>query len=278
MTEHLETIYPVAFFSAVVVFAVAEIFLPRRPQTTPINQRWVTNIGLFVIGLALHRLCLPVSVILAAKTAENFQFGLFNLAGLVGWKSALIGIFALDLWKYGEHRLMHATPILWRLHVTHHSDVDSDFTTTERHHPLEIIFAWISAITAVFLLGITPLAMVAYLLLASVVSLFAHSNVRIPEHTETLMSKAIVTPGFHNVHHSAARYETDSNYGMVFTIWDRIFGSYRSTTPSQEAERLIGLEYFRDERSARIDRVLWQPYLMMGESPTRGVSGSKPGQ
>jgi sterol desaturase/sphingolipid hydroxylase (fatty acid hydroxylase superfamily) len=276
MTEWLEELFPYAFFGTVMVMAVAELLAPRRQPTASLNRRWVTNLGLFVVGLGVQRFVLPVSAVVAAETAERSGLGLFNLAGWTGPASLVVGILALDLWKYLEHRLVHAVPVLWRLHLTHHSDVDADFTTTERHHPLEVVFGVISAMAAIFLLGISPLAVIIYLLLASAVTFFSHANIRIPEKIEAGLRFAIVTPGFHNVHHSAARAETDSNYGVLLTVWDRIFASRRRSTQAQEAARVIGLEYFRDARSARFDRVLCQPFLSPTTHAPANGGGSRP--
>ena len=112
-------------------------------------------------------------------------------------------------------------------------------------------------------------------MLASVDALFAHSNLAVPRHTDRWLRLFIVTPAFHNVHHSAARRETDSNFGQLLTVWDRMFGTYQRSTPEQDAARVIGLEYLRDNRSARLDRVLLAPFLRIEAESPRAQPGSE---
>ncbi len=150
--------------------------------------------------------------------------------------------------------------MLWRLHLVHHSDVDADFTTTERHHPLEIIVGITSTIIVIYLLGIPPMSVVLYLLFATAIAFFSHANIRLSDHVDRWLRLIVVTPAVHMVHHSAASHETNSNFGSLLTVWDRTFGTYRTSTPADDAARVIGLEYFRDARSARFDQVLCLPF------------------
>jgi len=261
---------PYVFYGGVIVLAVAELAAPRRVGRVPTGRRWSTNIGLFVCSLLVQRFLLPVSALLAAEGARRSGFGLLNLLEWTnGWGAALLAVAALDLWRYFEHRVLHAVPLLWRLHVTHHSDVEVDFTTTERHHPFESIVAALTIIAPIVLLGIPPLAIALYVLVASAVALFSHANIRLPERVERAGGLLIVTPGVHHVHHSSSRPETNSNYGTILTVWDRMFGTYREPGGAREAARVLGLEYFRDSNSARIDRVLCQPFLSM--KPTSDI-------
>lgn len=261
MVDVLTSVAAYVFYGAVMLFAVAELVAPRRKSTAPATKRWCTNIGLFFCGLLVQRFVAPVSALVAAEAAGRSGVGLLNAwAPSDGWVVALAGVAALDLWRYLEHRVLHAVPLLWRLHVTHHSDIETDFTTTERHHPLETIFVSASLVLAVVLIGISPLAVALYVVLSSAVAPFSHANVRLPEGLERALAALIVTPGVHNVHHSARRAETDSNFGTLSTLWDRLLGTYRAPDRAREKARVIGLEYFRDAESARLDRVLAQPF------------------
>ena len=125
----------------------------------------------------------------------------------------------------------------------------------------------------VYLLGIHPAAVALYLLLASSVALFSHANVRLSAGFERGLRWLIVTPNFHAVHHSAARSETDTNFGVLLTLWDRLFATYREPTLQAAESRTIGLEYFRDHRSARLDRVLLQPFLSFEDYRAKDEDG-----
>lgn len=256
-------------------FAVAELLLPARAQSERLNRRWTTNLGIFVLNLGLVRILAPVSAYLVAQEAARTGTGLLNIVEAPYWLAIIVGMLIADAGKYFEHRLMHGVPILWRLHLAHHSDTDADFTTAERHHPIEAVIGGLSLSAVTLAFGLPPLVVALYTILASVDALFAHSNIVVPRRIDHWLRLIIVTPAFHNVHHSAARHETDSNFGLLSTIWDRIFGTYQRSTPEQDAARVIGLEYLRDERSARLDRVLLAPFLRIEAESPRARPGSE---
>ena len=260
MSETLMILYPFAFYGTAMCLAVAELVVPGRQQSAPVSRRWVANIGLFVFSVFVQRICAPVSVVFVAEAAIRSGNGIFQLIGGPGWAVVLSGVLLLDLWKYVEHRLSHRISMLWRLHLVHHSDVDADFTTTERHHPLEIVVGLVSTVAVIYLFGIPPLAVVIYLLFATAIALFSHANIRLSGRVDRWLRCIVVTPAVHEVHHSAASEETNSNFGSLLTVWDRTFGTYRTSTPADDAARVIGLEYFRDARSARFDQVLCLPF------------------
>lgn len=260
MHADLIGLYPVVFYGTAMCVAVAELMMPAYRQTQPVGPRWAANLGLYFTSLVVQRFCLPVSLLVVAEASARSQFGLSGLFGS-GWVAVALGVVLFDLWKYFEHRLLHQASALWRLHLVHHSDLECDFTTTERHHPLEIVFSFVSSVAAVYLLGIPTLAVVIFVLLAAGVTMVSHANIRIAEAVDRWLRRVVVTPAFHNIHHSAAPAETDSNFGTVFSIWDRLFGTHRTPSAAAAAERVMGLEYFRDARATRLDQVLCQPFL-----------------
>ncbi len=261
MIETIVWFHPLVFFGAVILLAVAELFVPLRAQTTPLSRRWIANIGLYGFGLGIQRLFLPVSAFVVSDAAIKAGPSTLEIIAGSTALSVVLGILLLDCWKYVEHRLFHHVPILWRLHLVHHSDLDTDFTTTERHHPLEAILGIGGLLGIVYLLTIPPLAIAIYFLIAPGVSLFSHANVRVPVALDRWLRWVIVTPSVHIIHHSAAQPETDSNFGTLLTVWDRIFGTYRTSSTAEDAARVIGLEYFRDQRWGRLDKVLFQPFV-----------------
>lgn len=260
MQDTVSALYPYVFYGTILLLVLAEMVRPLRRMVASVDRRWSTNIGLFLISLAIQRLIAPASAILAAEAA--YRGGEWTpLSTMPEWVAIVIGVLLLDLWKYAEHRLLHRVAVLWRLHVVHHSDTEADVTTTERHHPLETVAGALALSGVVFLLGVPPLAVALYVVLASPVALFSHANIRLSTELERRLRWFVVTPNFHAVHHSAKRFETDSNYGVLLTLWDRLFGTYRVPTEEAASNRTIGLEYFRDARSTRLDRVLLQPFL-----------------
>jgi sterol desaturase/sphingolipid hydroxylase (fatty acid hydroxylase superfamily) len=172
-----------------------------------------------------------------------------------------VAVAVLDLSKYAEHRIFHRFRCLWRIHLVHHADTDLDITTAERHHPLEILLTYPIMLALVAFLALPPEGVAFYAVLSSVVTIWSHADVRWPEQLQTILRVIFVTPDMHEVHHSANRTETDSNYGVVFSIWDRTLGTYVAPTQERSVQRIIGLEYLRDPRDHRLLRTLALPFV-----------------
>ncbi len=186
-----------------------------------------TNLGLGMLN------ALVVSVIFvgawAATTAWTARtgFGLLNFLPLPEIARWLLAIFLLDMWTYFWHWINHAVPLLWRFHRLHHSDRQMDVTTATRFHTIEIAASSIFRLPVLALLGcrIEELAVYEALLFACVQ--FHHANIALPDRVDRLLQLAIVTPFMHKVHHSVRTSEANSNYGSLFTWWDRIFRTMR---------------------------------------------------
>ena len=163
----------------------------------------------------------------------------------------------LDCWYYWQHRVFHEVPLLWRTHLVHHSDTAIDVTTSRRHHPLEGIIVTLTALILVFALGFSAEALGIYLFASMVSSLWTHANINLPEAIDKPLRSWLVTPAVHAIHHSSYQPETDSNYGAVLTIWDRLFGTYN---PPADTPIRFGLEYFRDSKDSTLMAVLLQPF------------------
>lgn len=267
MVESFSTVNAVVFYACVVTLGCAELAPGVRRQAARLAQRWPTNIGLFALDAALLRLCVPVT---AVELAHHAQAGAFALLPVDGYAGVVLGILALDLWKYLEHRLMHRVPALWRFHLVHHSDVEVDFTTTGRHHPVEAALSTAALFALIHVLAVPPMAVAIFFVSGTAVSLLSHANIRLAERIERNSGLVIVTPAMHLIHHSVRRHETDSNYGFILTIWDRILGTYRAgedAAPSRAAQ--LGLEVFRQPAEGRIDRVLWHPFAYRAGTTSR---------
>ena len=133
---------------------------------------------------------------------------------------------ALDFSAYVAHVLLHKVPFAWRFHRVHHSDEAVDVTTAFRQHPGETLWRVLWQLPAILLLGL-PLSTVAvYLALSAVNAQLEHANLRVPEPLDRLLRLLFVTPNMHKVHHSRLQPETDSNYANIFSVWDRLFGTY----------------------------------------------------
>jgi sterol desaturase/sphingolipid hydroxylase (fatty acid hydroxylase superfamily) len=165
--------------------------------------------------------------------------------------------------------MFHAVPLLWRLHMVHHADLDIDVTTGLRFHTLEILLSMAIKIAVVILLGVPAVAVVIFEVLLNATSMFNHSNVRMPQRLDGILRLLVVTPDMHRVHHSIRVNETNSNFGFNLPWWDRLMGTYRSQPVDGHLGMTIGLSQFRDETQAdRLHRMLGLPF--------QGATGSYP--
>jgi sterol desaturase/sphingolipid hydroxylase (fatty acid hydroxylase superfamily) len=248
--------------SAALVFAAMALWewrAPRRRLAAGRRARWFGNLGLLAIDVVTVRLLVPTAAVGVALIAATRGWGVLPLLGVPYWAAVPISIVALDLVIYLQHLVFHRVPWLWRLHRTHHADVELDVTTGVRFHPLEILLSLGIKVAAVLALGAPPVAVVLFEVLLNATSMFNHSNVALPPRLERLLRFLIVTPQMHEVHHSAERAETDSNFGFYLACWDRLFGTYREK-PAAGDKVLIGLPAFRGEPERRITRLLTQPF------------------
>ena len=160
------------------------------------------------------------------------------------WLYALVGLLLLDLiGAYLVHLVEHRIKFLWRFHLIHHTDNWIDTTSANRHHPGESVIRFAFTTMGVLIIG-SPMWMVfLYQTLSVVATQFNHANISLPKKVDTLLSYFIVSPDMHKVHHHHALPYTDSNYGNIFSIWDRLFGIFM-TIPLEEI--IYGLDTYPD--------------------------------
>ena len=254
-------------FAVVVVGLVAlEWLSPLRRRPDKILPRWPVNIGLYLVNTCLLFLILPTGLLLVI--IDQPLRGLVA-TGLPLWLTVLATALIIDGWRYWLHRWYHEVPLLWRVHLIHHSDNQVDITTTERHHPLEALVSLAAILVLVTLLGLPAEGVAVYFITAMVVALVSHANIDLPPAFDQLLRKVIVTPAVHAIHHSDRPAETNSNYGAVLVVWDRLFGTY--TRPGRGDIR-FGLEYFRRPVDKGFWRTLLQPFTYTPQRRSRGGS------
>ena len=128
--------------------------------------------------------------------------------------------------QYFVHFLLHKVPALWMLHLVHHSDKHVDVTTGTRHHPLDFLLRETFALLAIALTGMPISFYLFYRILSVVFTYFTHANIALPVAVDKAISYVFVTPNMHKFHHHNERPWTDSNYGNMLSIWDRLFGTF----------------------------------------------------
>jgi sterol desaturase/sphingolipid hydroxylase (fatty acid hydroxylase superfamily) len=246
-----ESLQVILFFSFLVGFLIFERLWPRRQN--PVRRERIRTNALLTLTTILTLPLVPISIVTAAFFAEAEQIGLFNNLPfrLPIWILALLTLFLRGSLSWGTHWLNHKLPMLWRIHRVHHMDTQLDVSSTVRFHPLEMPLSALISVPVVIALGLSPWLLLLYELFDVVVTLFSHSNLRLPERIERWLQYVIVTPGLHTVHHSSRSSESDTNFSAVFPIWDILFGTFRS---SEHPPVELGLAEFR---GAEVDRFGW---------------------
>jgi len=143
------------------------------------------------------------------------------------WVEVVVGLVLLDLiGAYFIHWLEHRVRWMWKFHLIHHSDTTVDVTTGLRHHPGESVFRAAFTALAILIVGAPVGIVLLYQSLSAVFAQLTHANIRLPSRLDRAISLVLVTPSMHKVHHHYTRPLTDTNYGNIFSIWDRMFGTF----------------------------------------------------
>ncbi len=252
-----------------VIFATVawwERLAPRRPATVPRLQRWIANLGLTVMGSLPVQLLLPVILVSVATAARAQHWGLLNQNDWPPGFTILLGILVLDLAIYLQHVMFHAVPLLWRLHMVHHADLDYDLTTGLRFHPLEILLSLGIKAAVIGSFGVAPIAVLLFEIILNGMAMFNHGNIAMATSADRLLRLLLVTPDMHRVHHSVIIRETNSNFGFNLSCWDRLFGTYQPQPAAGHLQMTIGLARFRDPKRLNLSRLLVLPLV---EGPGR---------
>lgn len=244
------TIRLAAFLAIFLAMAAAEIAAPRRPPHRLKGRRWLTNLAIVAVDSLVLRVVFPMAAVGAAVWAESRGYGLLRAVAAPGWLAGLAAFVVLDFAVWLEHVASHKIPLLWRIHRVHHSDVDFDLTTALRFHPLEILISMLWKAGLVVALGAPVLSVLLFEIVLNGAAMFNHANLRLPPALDRRLRLVIVTPDMHRIHHSVRPYETDSNYGFNFSLWDRLFAVYREEPEDGHLGMRIGLSEHQNEAPA----------------------------
>lgn len=195
---------------------------------------------------------------LAAFSVRN-GIGLFAFLGLPFWALIIFGVLALDLFAYFAHVLLHKSWLGWQFHRVHHSENLVDVTTAFRQHPGETVWRILWQLGAILVFGIPLWVVVVYLILSGLNAELEHANIRLNLRVDRLLRLLVVTPNMHKVHHSRDQRETDSNYSNIFSLWDRLFGTYTSATDFRRLN--YGLDGFDVKERQTLSGLLKMPFV-----------------
>ncbi|NNC46087.1 MAG: sterol desaturase family protein, partial [Winogradskyella sp.] len=182
----------------------------------------------FTLTTILINFGLAFLLLSTADWVKANDFGIINwLPEMPLWMYALLGVLLLDFFgAYLAHYVEHKVKPLWMVHLVHHTDHKVDTTTANRHHPIESLVRFAFTLLGVFVVG-TPIALVfLYQSLSVVFTQLTHANIKLPRQLDKAMSYVLVSPDMHKIHHHYRLPYTDSNYGNIFSVWDRLLGTY----------------------------------------------------
>ena len=214
----------------------------------------------FTATTVIINFSLAFLLLFTADWVQINNFGIINwMPEMPLWLYILLGVVLLDFFgAYLAHYTEHKIKPLWMIHLVHHSDHKVDTTTANRHHPLESIIRFGFTLFGVLVVG-APIAIVMiYQSMSLVFTQFNHANIKIPKSVDKLLSYIVVSPDMHKVHHHNLLPYTDANYGNIFSIWDRLLGTYMHL----DREKIVyGVDTFPDEKTnSSLKELLKQPF------------------
>lgn len=271
MELDLDTGKLIAFVVGLLVFLSAETLWPKRRQTGSRSKRLLFHAALALLNTVTIRFLVYVPSLLWIVYVTEQGWGISRWLGLNGWIEIVASLVALDLFDYFWHRANHRVGFLWRLHKAHHTDTAMDVSTALRFHPGELM---VSALVKALWLAVWGPTAIAWFVFEASISLcaqFHHSNIDFPDRLEHWLSAIIVTPRFHASHHAVDRHFGDANYSTVFSVWDRIFGSYSAPADggaTTNTDGALGLPQAR-EQAFSLWRWLLEPFTSTNLLPER---------
>ena len=272
--EHEKTIRLSFFFGILVFMGIWEWCAPKRSLTQSKPVRWCNNLGLVFLNSFVVRIVFPGAAMAVAIFAEQHGWGLLHYYAVTPLFSFVIAIVVMDLVIYLQHVLVHAVPLLWRLHQVHHADLDYDVTTGSRFHPLEIIFSMLVKFATIVVLGVPVVAVVVFEVILNGMAMFNHGNVGLPRQIDRVIRFFVVTPDMHRVHHSVEDDETNSNFGFNLSCWDRLCGTYLPEPRAGHEQMIIGLRGCRlPKQATRITGMLLMPWF--GKNSSYAINGRR---
>jgi sterol desaturase/sphingolipid hydroxylase (fatty acid hydroxylase superfamily) len=251
--------YTLLFVAGVftLLFGVEKLF-PLRESKSALLARLIVNASVSALAFLIASIAVRPLALHALDWASGQPFGLIHIVSLPVWAQIMGGFLLLDLSFYYWHIANHRIPWLWRFHNVHHMDPDLDVSTGFRFHFGEVLLSTVFRVAQVSLIGMSLATFTTYEFLFQANTLFHHSNMRLPIRLERLLNKALVTPRMHGIHHSQVRRETNSNYGVVFSWWDKLHRTLGVNIPQSRIQ--IGVAGYSQPEDNRLWVTLTMPF------------------
>jgi sterol desaturase/sphingolipid hydroxylase (fatty acid hydroxylase superfamily) len=227
--EHIPSSHRSAILvGGIAFFMLLETGIPlfKKPYNR-VKHTWI-NI-FFTLTTVIVNFVLAFILLRGSDWAVANNFGILQwMPTMPLWAEMIVGLLLLDLiGAYFIHWTEHKVKWMWRFHLIHHTDTNVDTTTANRHHPGESVFRFVFTTMGAMLAGAPWWIIMMYQSMSAALSQFNHANIGFPKNLDKALSWILVTPGMHRIHHHYTQPYTDSNYGNIFSVWDRLFGTYR---------------------------------------------------
>lgn len=266
MPESDEAAYQLMRSVGLVAALFAGLALERWRPHARLRPAWRTNLGLWAVdGVVMAVACGACGWVVAAWAAER-GLGLLAWLDAGPWARLALSLLGLDAVSYLWHRANHQVPLLWRFHRVHHADASFHVTTALRFHPGELLLALPVRLAAILALGVPPEGVLLFELVFGAANLLEHGNFDLPGRLDPIARRLFITPALHRAHHAADWRELDTNFGTVFSLWDRLAGTFHA---SEAGRRVVtGLPADSHLAAASLGKSLLLPFAR-GARPGR---------
>jgi sterol desaturase/sphingolipid hydroxylase (fatty acid hydroxylase superfamily) len=246
--------------AGLLIFWIIEGAIPLLPMSykKTKGRHAIVNLGFTFIHLVIHTFLAVFIVVLCDWCAAN-QFGLVYWLNVTTPGIVIISLLVLDFFGgWLVHMTEHKIYLLWRFHIVHHADNNVDVTTGLRHHPIESVLRGLFFFIGIFISGSPVYAVMIYQTVLVLSTAFTHANISLPRWFDSLLSYIFVSPNMHKVHHHWQQPYTDSNYGAIFSIWDRLLGTFKKL---DSKEIRYGLDrYYPNEKDEDFMALMKKPF------------------
>lgn len=260
----IEEYWPWLFWGFLAALCALEVTLGKPDPARRRRVRWPANLGLSLINGAIISL-VPLGAVIAALWAERHGVGALNAVAVPFVLVAVLTVLFRSLMQYGFHWLMHRVPMLWRIHRVHHCDDYFDGSTGLRFHPLEMIATLVLFVPLAVLLGLDPRVLAVFEAVEILYGIATHTALRLPQRLDRAARPLLITPALHRVHHATDPRLFDRNFGTVFTLWDRLFGTYFGDVGPGHRPPEVGVQGVGPDEAGRLGWLLAAPFAAEGE-------------
>ena len=252
------TTFTIAIVLILATLFLVERFIPLRPRSRPLLGRLFVNLAISALAFGTAMVLVRPAALSALEWSSGRPFGVIHAVRMPVVAQFIVAFLLMDLAFYWWHVANHRIPFLWRFHNVHHIDPDLDVSTAFRFHVGEVALSTAFRVVQVSVIGLSAWMFAIYEIVFQANTLFHHSNVRLPIRVERVLNLVIVTPRMHGIHHSQVRDETNSNYSVVFSWWDRLHRTLGLNIP--QSEIVIGVPGYAEVADNSFSNAFMLPF------------------